>query len=186
MVGRWADLACTNEHGSISVQQVFEVFGSFELMIPCFQEILEDIAHISNNQFGHFAITKLVSYPTFYKQTCEAIINSYPPVATTHHGVNLAKIALTEGGRASFVKYVEAICRQDDVRTPGIVTIATSSIGKAHLTFVMSCLTPSEHVRVPVMTSFEHSASCIPLQQSIVMLASVMYESTASKYTDYG
>ncbi|KAE8539914.1 hypothetical protein D1P53_003852 [Cryptococcus gattii VGV] len=109
MVGRWADLACTNE-------------------------------------------------------TCEAIINSYPPVATTHHGVNLAKIALTEGGRASFVKYVEAICRQDDGRTPGIVTIATSSIGKAHLTFVMSCvstamfstrkpsnrfqqLTPSEHVR---------------------------------------
>ncbi|KGB77512.2 hypothetical protein CNBG_3350 [Cryptococcus deuterogattii R265] len=140
MVGRWTDLACTNEHGSISVQQVFEVFGSFELMIPCFQEILEDIAHISNNQFGHFAITKLVSYPNFYKQTCEAIINSYPPVATTHHGVNLAKIALTEGGRASFVKYVEAICRQDDGRTPGIVTIATSSIGKAHLTFVMSCV----------------------------------------------
>lgn len=69
---------------------------------------------IEEGDICSFAITKLVSYPNFYKQTCEAIINSYPPVATTHHGVNLAKIALTEGGRASFVKYVEAICRQDD------------------------------------------------------------------------
>ncbi|ADV21427.1 hypothetical protein I305_00925 [Cryptococcus gattii E566] len=151
MVGRWADLVCTNE-------------------------ILEDIAHISNNQFGHFAITKLVSYPNFYKQTCEAIINSYPPVATTHHGVNLAKIALTEGGRASFVKYVEAICRQDDGRTPGIVTIATSSIGKAHLKSLLTGSNSSrlrnmcEFVRLAVhiaplsetaravMTSFEHCA----------------------------
>lgn len=48
MVGRWADLACNNEvshrflgcvskadakHGSIAVQQVFEVYGSVELMV---------------------------------------------------------------------------------------------------------------------------------------------------------
>ncbi|TYJ55223.1 hypothetical protein B9479_004053 [Cryptococcus floricola] len=148
MAGRWADLACVNEHGSISVQQVFEVFGNYDLMIPCFQEIVENISMVSNNQYGHFVVTKLVSFPSFYKQTCEAIIDAYPPVATTHHGVNLAKIALTEGGRASFARYVEAICKQDEGRTPGIVTIATSSIGKAHLTFVLSCLTPSEHIRI--------------------------------------
>ncbi|ODN83062.1 hypothetical protein L202_01287 [Cryptococcus amylolentus CBS 6039] len=123
MAGRWAQLACVNE-------------------------IVENISMVSNNQYGHFVVTKLVSFPSFYKQTCEAIINSYPPVATTHHGVNLAKIALTEGGRASFARYVEAICKQDEGRTPGIVTIATSSIGKAHLTFVLSCLTPSEHIRI--------------------------------------
>nr|ODN82399.1 hypothetical protein L203_05493 [Cryptococcus depauperatus CBS 7841] len=145
---RWADLACVNEHGSISVQQVFEVFGSQELMMPCFDEILRNIAHISNNQFGHFVVTKLISYPALYKTTCEAILTSYPPVATTHHGVNLAKIALNEGGRSSFVKYLDAICRYDDGRTPGIVTIATSSIGKAHLTFLMSCLTAPEHTRL--------------------------------------
>ncbi|WVQ70787.1 hypothetical protein IAR50_000309 [Cryptococcus sp. DSM 104548] len=148
MTGRWAQLACVNEHGSISVQQVFEVFGTHELMIPCFQEIVENISMVSNDPYGHFVVTKLVSYPNLYKQTCEAIIDSYPPVARTHHGVNLAKIALTEGGRASFARYVEAICRQDEGRTPGIVTIATSSIGKAHLTFVLSCLTPSEHIRI--------------------------------------
>lgn len=48
MVGRWADLACNNEvshsfpaclskadekHGSIAVQQIFEVYGSVELMV---------------------------------------------------------------------------------------------------------------------------------------------------------
>ncbi|WVW86652.1 hypothetical protein I302_108706 [Kwoniella bestiolae CBS 10118] len=148
MVGRWSDLTCINEHGSIAVQQVFEVFGSQELMEPCFAEILADIARISNNQFGHFAITKLIGYPQLYRRTCEAILTSYPPVAVTHHGVNFAKIALTEGGRGSIVKYVEAICSHDDGRTPGIVAIATSSIGKAHLTFVLSCLTPAEHVRV--------------------------------------
>ncbi|OXC64583.1 hypothetical protein AYX13_06111 [Cryptococcus neoformans] len=186
MVGRWADLACANEHGSISVQQVFEVFGSLELMTPCFQEILENVAHISNNQFGHFAITKLVSYPNFYKQTCEAIINSYPPVATTHHGVNLAKIALTEGGRASFIKYVDAICRQDDGRTPGIVTIATSSIGKAHLTFVMSCLTPSEHVRVR-STCRAYSTTLRNCQSGNDLLRALgIMHSTSSKHRNAG
>ncbi|OXG73674.1 hypothetical protein C348_01879 [Cryptococcus neoformans Gb118] len=186
MVGRWADLACANEHGSISVQQVFEVFGSLELMTPCFQEILENVAHISNNQFGHFAITKLVSYPNFYKPTCEAIINSYPPVATTHHGVNLAKIALTEGGRASFIKYVDAICRQDDGRTPGIVTIATSSIGKAHLTFVMSCLTPSEHVRVR-STCRAYSTTLRNCQSGNDLLRALgIMHSTSSKHRNAG
>ncbi|EAL22269.1 hypothetical protein CNBC4070 [Cryptococcus deneoformans B-3501A] len=161
MVGRWADLACANE-------------------------ILEDIAHISNNQFGHFAITKLVSYPNFYKQTCEAIINSYPPVATTHHGVNLAKIALTEGGRASFIKYVEAICRQDDGRTPGIVTIATSSIGKAHLTFLMSCLTPSEHVRVR-STCRAYSTSLRNCQSGNDLLRALgIMHSTSAKHRNTG
>ncbi|WWC95335.1 hypothetical protein V866_002197 [Kwoniella sp. B9012] len=148
MAGRWSELACFNEHGSIAVQQVFEVFGCQDLMEPCFKEILADIARISNNQFGHFAITKLIGYPQLYRRTCEAILTSYPPVAVTHHGVNFAKIALTEGGRGSIVKYVDAICSHDDGRTPGIVAIATSSIGKAHLTFVLSCLTPAEHVRV--------------------------------------
>ncbi|KAK8849467.1 hypothetical protein IAR55_004800 [Kwoniella newhampshirensis] len=148
LAGRWADLACNNEHGSIAVQQVFEVYGSQELMEPCFKELLAEIARIANNQFGHFVVTKLIGYPHLYKQTCDAILASYPPVATTHHGVNFAKIALTEGGRASIMKYVEAICAHDDGRTPGIVAIATSSIGKAHLTFVLSCLTPSEHARI--------------------------------------
>ncbi|WWC65626.1 uncharacterized protein I303_108246 [Kwoniella dejecticola CBS 10117] len=148
MVGRWAELACINEHGSIAVQQVFEVFGSQDLMEPAFKEILDDIAKVANNQFGHFAITKLIGYPQVYRRTCEAILTSYPPVAVTHHGVNFAKIALTEGGRGSIMKYVNAICSFDDGRTPGIVAIATSSIGKAHLTFVLSCLTPAEHIRV--------------------------------------
>jgi len=49
-----------------------------------------------------------------YHTTCTAILQAYPPVATTHHGVNFAKIALTEGGRASIVKYVDAICSQED------------------------------------------------------------------------
>jgi hypothetical protein len=66
MVGKWADLACHNEvsrgtcrenlvdekHGSIAVQQIFEVYGTAELMVsrgvrrreahpqePCFQEV---------------------------------------------------------------------------------------------------------------------------------------------------
>ncbi|KAK1923771.1 armadillo-type protein [Papiliotrema laurentii] len=137
MKGRWAELACINEHGSIAVQQVFEVFGNADLMDPCFKEILADISKVANNQFGHFVITKLIGYPPLYRATCDAILTAYPPVATTHHGVNFSKIALTEGGRASIIK-----------RTPGIVAIATSSIGKAHLTFVISCLTPSEHVRI--------------------------------------
>nr|XP_019009113.1 uncharacterized protein I206_05758 [Kwoniella pini CBS 10737]OCF47894.1 hypothetical protein I206_05758 [Kwoniella pini CBS 10737] len=141
MIGRWSELACINEHGSIAVQQVFEVFGSQELMEPAFKEILDDIAKVANNQFGHFAITKLIGYPQLHRRTCEAILNYYPPVAVTHHGVNFAKIALTEGGRGSIVKYVDAICSHNDgtaelgvySRTPGIVAIATSSIGKAHL-----------------------------------------------------
>nr|XP_031859038.1 uncharacterized protein CI109_005544 [Kwoniella shandongensis]KAA5526110.1 hypothetical protein CI109_005544 [Kwoniella shandongensis] len=148
MSGRWAELACNNEHGSIAVQQVFEVYGSQELMQPCFRELLDDIARVANNQYGHFVVTKLIGYPHLYKQTCDAILMSYPPVATTHHGVNFAKIALTEGGRGSIVKYVDAICAHDDGRTPGIVAIATSSIGKAHLTFVLTCLTPAEHARI--------------------------------------
>ncbi|WVF68667.1 hypothetical protein IAT40_003438 [Kwoniella sp. CBS 6097] len=148
LAGKWSDLACINEHGSIAVQQIFEVYGSPDLMQPCFKELLADIARVANNQFGHFVVTKLIGYPNLYRPTCEAILTSYPPVATTHHGVNFAKIALTEGGRGSIVKYVDAICSYDEGRTPGIVAIATSSIGKAHLTFVLSCLTPSEHVRV--------------------------------------
>ncbi|ORX37965.1 armadillo-type protein [Kockovaella imperatae] len=148
MEGRWAELACANEHGSIAVQQVFEVFGSHELMEPCFRELLNEISRVANNQFGHFVVTKLIGYPPLYRPACDAILGAYPPVATSHHGVNFAKIALTEGGRASIVKYVEAICNTDDGKTPGIVAIATSSIGKAHLTFVLSCLTPGEHVRV--------------------------------------
>ncbi|OCF37056.1 hypothetical protein I316_00961 [Kwoniella heveanensis BCC8398] len=123
MAGKWSDLACINE-------------------------LLADIARVANNQFGHFVVTKLIGYPNLYRATCEAILTSYPPVATTHHGVNFAKIALTEGGRGSIMKYIDAICSHDQGRTPGIVAIATSSIGKAHLTFVLSCLTPSEHVRV--------------------------------------
>ncbi|WVR08269.1 hypothetical protein IAU60_005316 [Kwoniella sp. DSM 27419] len=148
MQGRWAALACVNEHGSIAVQQIFEVFGSPDLMQPCFKELIADIARVANNQFGHFVVTKLIGYPNLYRPTCDAILTSYPPVATSHHGVNFAKIALTEGGRGSMVKYVEAICSFEDGRTPGIVAIATSSIGKAHLIFVLSCLTPAEHVRV--------------------------------------
>ncbi|WVQ96202.1 hypothetical protein IAU59_003305 [Kwoniella sp. CBS 9459] len=148
MAGRWSDLACINEHGSIAVQQIFEVYGSPDLMEPCFKELLADIARVANNQFGHFVVTKLIGYPNLYRATCEAILTSYPPVAITHHGVNFAKIALTEGGRVSIMKYVDAICSHDGGRTPGIVAIATSSIGKAHLTFVLSCLTPAEHVRV--------------------------------------
>jgi hypothetical protein len=61
-----------------------------------------------------FVITKLIGYPAMYHTTCTAILQAYPPVATTHHGVNFAKIALTEGGRASIVKYVDAICSQED------------------------------------------------------------------------
>lgn len=39
LAGKWADLACVNEHGSIAVQQVFEIFGTVELMQPCFDEV---------------------------------------------------------------------------------------------------------------------------------------------------
>ncbi|ORY34951.1 armadillo-type protein [Naematelia encephala] len=148
MQGRWADLACSNEHGSIAVQQVFEVFGSEELMEPCFQEILTNISRIANNQFGHFIIAKLLGYSAQYRPTCEAILTAYPPVATTHHGVNFAKVAVNEGGRSNIVKYIESICRQDNGRTPGIVAIATSSIGKAHLNFVLSCINQSELARI--------------------------------------
>ncbi|KAK4685781.1 hypothetical protein P7C73_g4358, partial [Tremellales sp. Uapishka_1] len=169
MKGHWAELACTNEHGSISCQQVFEVFGSQELMVrpfrgkkqaaltnkqdPCFNEvrlasardtspngvqILGDISQIANNQYGHFLISKLIGYPNFHKATCDAILSAYPPVATTHHGVNFVKIALMDGGRASIVKYVDTICTYEEGRTPGIVAIATSSIGRGHLTFVLA------------------------------------------------
>ncbi|WVQ85969.1 hypothetical protein IAT38_008137 [Cryptococcus sp. DSM 104549] len=148
MAGHWADLACVNENGSISVQQVFEVFASKEVMEPCFREITGKIASVANNQFGHFVIAKLLSNTEFKQQTCDAIINAYPPVATTHHGVNLAKMALTEGGRAHFAMYVEAICRQDEGHIPALVTIATSSIGKAHLIFLLTCLTQTEQSRM--------------------------------------
>ncbi|WWC93043.1 uncharacterized protein L201_008007 [Kwoniella dendrophila CBS 6074] len=178
MSGRWAELACVNEHGSIAVQQVFEVFGSQELMEPCFKEILADIAHVANNQFGHFAITKLIGYPQLYRRTCEALLTSYPPVAVTHHGVNFAKIALTEGGRGSINKYIDAICSHDDGQTPGIVAIATSSIGKAHLTFVLSCLTPAEHVRVrqtcrAYSTTLRNSQSGNDLLRSLGLMQAV-------------
>jgi hypothetical protein len=60
-----------------------------------------------------FVITKLIGYPPLYRATCDAILTAYPPVATTHHGVNFSKIALTEGGRASIIKYLDAICSQE-------------------------------------------------------------------------
>ncbi|WRT69450.1 uncharacterized protein IL334_006436 [Kwoniella shivajii] len=148
MSGRWCELACVNEHGSIAVQQVFEVFGSQELMEPCFKEILDDIARVANNQFGHFAITKLIGYPQTHRRTCDAILTSYPPVAVTHHGVNFAKIAVTEDLRINVPKYANAICAHDDGRTPGLVAIATSSIGKAHLAFISSYFSAAEHARV--------------------------------------
>ncbi|WVQ84329.1 hypothetical protein IAT38_006481 [Cryptococcus sp. DSM 104549] len=182
MEGRWADLACVNEHGSIAVQQVFEVYGSPELMAPCFEELLENISYIANNQFGHFVLTKLVGHPNLYPhlfhQTCDAIITAYPPVAVTHHGVNFAKIALTEGGHAGFVRYVEAICSDEDGRTPGIVTIATSSIGKAHLTFVISCLSPTENLKVrqtcrAYCTTLRNSQSGNDLLRSLGLLHAV-------------
>lgn len=59
-------------------------------------------------------MTKLLSYARFYRATCDAIITAYPPVATSHHGVNFSKIALQEGGKASVLKYIDAICCQDN------------------------------------------------------------------------
>lgn len=48
-----------------------------------------------------------------YRETCDAILEAYPPVATSHHGVNFAKIALQEGGRNSIAKYLDALCAND-------------------------------------------------------------------------
>jgi hypothetical protein len=67
----------------------------------------------SNNAYS-FVITKLTGYQPLYRATCDAILTAYPPVATTHHGVNFSKLALQEGGRASIAKYVEALCNQED------------------------------------------------------------------------
>jgi hypothetical protein len=61
-----------------------------------------------------FVVTKLLSYSPFHRATCDAIITAYPPVATSHHGVNFSKIALQEGGKASVNKYIDAICCQDN------------------------------------------------------------------------
>ena len=223
MKGKWAELACANEvswhfrehtkrwltqyqHGSIAVQQVFEVFGSAELMVSgkgtesadsdagamfprserhktqtmlttnsfCLKsrgsqtinsasELSIQYSQLAAHGLTSFVITKLISYPPLYRPTCDAILGAYPPVATSHHGVNFAKIALTEGGRASIVKYIEGICSGEDGyvaalrhrrvdadgvfcrRTPGIVAIATSSIGKAHLSELHSRTTTWAH-----------------------------------------
>jgi hypothetical protein len=97
------------------------------LIVP---QILKDVSKIANNQFGQlvqltaarlfpldvlrsFVITKLIGYPNMYRETCDAILEAYPPVATSHHGVNFAKIALQEGGRNSIAKYLDALCAND-------------------------------------------------------------------------
>ena len=61
-----------------------------------------------------FVITKLLGYTDRFHSTCAAILQAYPPVATTHHGVNFAKIAMTDGGRATIIRYVDAICSDED------------------------------------------------------------------------
>lgn len=61
-----------------------------------------------------FVVTKLLGYPHLARDTSEAIITAYPPVATTHHGVNFVKLALTELGRPGFAKYIDAICDSEE------------------------------------------------------------------------
>jgi hypothetical protein len=52
----------------------------------------------------------LLLEPDLSKTTNEAIITAYPPLSTTHHGVNFVKTTLQELGRPGMVRYVDAIC----------------------------------------------------------------------------
>lgn len=61
-----------------------------------------------------FVVTKLLGYPHLARATCEAILNSHPPVAVTHHGVNFVKMALNDTGRPGMSKYIDAICNHED------------------------------------------------------------------------
>lgn len=69
-------------------------------------------AHVS------FVITKLISDMEYAKTTGDAILTAYPPVATTHHGVNFVKIALCHEfalhGKENMRKYIDAVCSSDD------------------------------------------------------------------------
>ncbi|KAL1408292.1 hypothetical protein Q8F55_005098 [Vanrija albida] len=142
MEGRWADLAVSNENGSISVQQIFEGCANQDLII------LEDISRVANNQFGHFAINKLLNFhEALIKPVSHAILTAYPPLATNHHGVQFVEFVISSNRilqRSNIVKYIESLCSQKDGRTPAIVTVANSSVGRGHLQSILRQVPPGE------------------------------------------
>ncbi|WOO77662.1 Meiotic coiled-coil protein 2 [Vanrija pseudolonga] len=160
MKGRWADLAVSNENGSISVQQIFEGCANQDLIDACFHEasyisgvitdiqILEDISRVANNQFGHFAINKLLNFhETFIKPVSHAILTAYPPLATNHHGVQFVEFVISSNRiqqRNNIVKYIESLCSQKDGRTPAMVPVANSSVGRGHLQSILRQVPPGE------------------------------------------
>lgn len=122
-------------------------------------EILADISRVANNQFGQyvlvsllltcsFVINKLLNFQeSMIKAVSSAILTAHPPLATNHHGVQFVEFVLGSNRilqRANIIKYLDALCSQEDGwvdvslatdgrRTPSIVTVANSSVGRGHL-----------------------------------------------------
>lgn len=82
----------------------------------------------------------------------DALVEAHPPVALSHQGVNFVKQALTElqaKGDLGCAQYIKAICTtgpgsvvsawydfceaDESRRTPGLVSIASTAVGKQHL-----------------------------------------------------
>ncbi|KLT41556.1 ARM repeat-containing protein [Cutaneotrichosporon oleaginosum] len=142
MTGHWADLAVSSQHGTISVQQMFEGCAT--------QDILEDLCRVATNEFGHYLIKRFLGLePMFhaaiftgpmFNALCNAILTSYPPLATNYYGVRFVETVIDSNRilqRPNAIKYLNSLCSQKDGRIPAIVEVANSSVGRGHLQFVL-------------------------------------------------
>lgn len=94
-----------------------------------------------------FVINKLLNFSEpMIKSVSHAILTAYPPLATNHHGVQFVEFVIGLNRilqRTTIAKYLESLCAQhegyggcectDGRRTPAIVAVANSSVGRGHL-----------------------------------------------------
>ncbi|BEI96052.1 hypothetical protein CcaverHIS631_0110010 [Cutaneotrichosporon cavernicola] len=144
MTGSWADLAVSSQHGTISLQQMFEGCATQDLVI------LEDLPRVATNEFGHYLIKRFLGLePMFhaaiftasmFNALAHSILTCYPPLATNYYGVRFVETVIDSNRllqRANAIKYLNSLCSQKDGRIPAIVDVANSSVGRGHLQFVL-------------------------------------------------
>ncbi|RXK36337.1 hypothetical protein M231_06374 [Tremella mesenterica] len=140
--GKWADLCCAREEGTIAVQQLVETLaddnnpGQIDnpaiksLMGECLTEIIDSLQRCAADEYGHFTVERMLDVNATREPISRALVEAEPPIARTIHGASV--VVRVFPNRNHLSTYIRKICTKSNGADLGIVTITKSPGAAKH------------------------------------------------------